>query len=256
MSEISKEKRAEIAKRVRALLQMTEGRGCTEAEAMAAAQKAGELMTAYALAAEDLEDITDEKFGFRRRPGFCWQKGMRSHYHEVLKCTWGVAHFFDCKVYYQTSTTELTYFGSELDTALAHHITARLKSAIELEWKLFKKLPSYEIEKLKGIHPKTMHAQFAAAFAHRVTQRFKEMKGTQVAAITQSSHAKALVVCKEGIVKEKFEQAYTGKIRTRKSNTVVAQYSHSAVMAGERAGGNVSLEANVQREQEVHKRIA
>jgi hypothetical protein len=256
VSTVSKEKRAQIANQVRALLQKTAGNGCTEAEAMAAAEKAGQLMTAYALAAEDIEDIKDEKFGFRRRPGYAWQKGMRCHYHEVLKCVWGVAHFFDCKVYYRTDTTELSYFGTELDTLLAHTITQRLKDAIELEWKLFKKLPAFKIEQLKGIHPKTMHAQFAAAFAYRVTQRFKQMKGTQVAAITQSSHARALVVCKEGIVNERFEQAHPGKIRTRKTKTVVRQYSHSAVIAGEAAGGNVSLETNVERPSEQHKRIA
>lgn len=238
MSEISKDKREKIAARVRALLRMTEEKGCSEAEAMTAAEKAAELMAEYALAAEDLSDIKDEKFGKRSRKGYAHYKGRRAYYHEVQFCTTAIAKFFDCEHYFNASDAELVYFGSELDTELAHYLTDRVRSAMDIGWALFMKTFEYRVEKEGGTHPKTMRAQYMYGFSARVRQRLNEMKEAQKKTVAASTNANALVVCKQAIVKERFKE--TG-IKVASSSTSGALPSASARNAGARDGSSVTL---------------
>lgn len=60
--------RAKILIKLRALLAKTVSNGCTEAEALAAAEKASAIMEEYDLSYTDVEQVRDERYGARRRP--------------------------------------------------------------------------------------------------------------------------------------------------------------------------------------------
>ena len=83
---------ARVKTRIKALAEKTVGRGCTEAEAMAAAEMVGRLLERYALTMEEV-DVRQEPCvqvevplgGRRRRP--------------IDGCVPAIARFCDCKVW-------------------------------------------------------------------------------------------------------------------------------------------------------------
>ena len=78
-------KRAAIIKKIRALLNMSLENGCTENEAIIAAEKADELMLEYNLETKDIEEIESERWG-KRGKSFVGGSYKRRSYHPVSNC--------------------------------------------------------------------------------------------------------------------------------------------------------------------------
>ena len=103
--------------RVNALAEKTVSNGCTEAEAIAAAEMVGRLLERYALSMEEI-DVREERCiqvevpigGKRRRP--------------IDACVTAIAHFCDCKVWVSRDTMMPSYvfFGFNADTAIASYL--------------------------------------------------------------------------------------------------------------------------------------
>ena len=106
-----------VKARIKALAEKTVSNGCTEAEAMAAAEMVGRLLERYALSMEEI-DVREQRCvqvevpigGKQRRP--------------IDGCVTAIARFCDCKVWVSRDTMMPSYvfFGFDADTALAGYL--------------------------------------------------------------------------------------------------------------------------------------
>ena len=127
--------RTKLLERVRNLLAKTVENGCTEHEAIAAAQKVSALMEQYDLSHEDVEDVKRERYGARKRP-FANGSALRRVYHESTQTHYAISRLFTCEVWLYDS--DLIFFGSELDTEAAHSLANVVRIAMDLEWRRYK----------------------------------------------------------------------------------------------------------------------
>ena len=114
--------------RITALTARTVERGCTEAEAMAAAAMVGRLLERYALTMEEVDirqqpcvQIAIPIGGKRRRP--------------IDICVPAIARFCDCKVWLTRSELQSHYvfFGFDTDTQLAAYLFGIIDRAMQHE---------------------------------------------------------------------------------------------------------------------------
>ena len=106
-----------VKARIKALAEKTVSNGCTEAEAMAAAEMVGRLLERYALSMEEI-DVREAHCvrvevpigGRQRRP--------------IDGCVTAIARFCDCKVWIARDAAVPCYvfFGFDSDTALASYL--------------------------------------------------------------------------------------------------------------------------------------
>ena len=133
-----------VKARIKALAEKTVSNGCTEAEAMAAAEMVGRLLERYALSMEEI-DIREERCvqvevpigGKRRRP--------------IDGCITAIARFCDCKVWVSRDAMMPTYvfFGFDADTALASYLfniidRAMVRDALERRFTVVVMAGKYE----------------------------------------------------------------------------------------------------------------
>ena len=107
--------KAKIAARIRALLALTVENGCTENEAMSAAEKAAELMREYQLSLSDAEILED---GFETN----FLKHVREDEVDTyFHISYGVARFTETQAWYKSKQGKQTlrYFGLKQDADFA-----------------------------------------------------------------------------------------------------------------------------------------
>src|SRR4051812_42618605 len=114
-----------VKARIKALAEKTVSNGCTEAEAMAAAEMVGRLLERYALSMEEV-DVREEPCvqvavpigGRQRRP--------------IDGCITTIARFCDCKVWVSRDdlTPSYVFFGFAADTAMAGYLLSVIDRAI------------------------------------------------------------------------------------------------------------------------------
>jgi hypothetical protein len=118
-----------LVPRIRALRAKTVAQGCTEQEALAAAEKAAELLDRYGLSLGELE--------FRAQP--CDGIGIqtdRRRFAPIDTCVPSIAAFFDCRVWAeQISGRALRYvfFGLRGDVAAAQYLYDLVERAFRTE---------------------------------------------------------------------------------------------------------------------------
>ena len=126
-----------VKARIKALAEKTVSNGCTEAEAMAAAEMVGRLLERYALSMEEI-DVREEHCvqlklplgGKRRRP--------------IDGCVTAIARFCDCKVWVSRdeAATNYVFFGFEADTTLAGYLFNVIDHAMRTELLAFRRIAS------------------------------------------------------------------------------------------------------------------
>ncbi|ANP46065.1 DUF2786 domain-containing protein [Candidatus Viadribacter manganicus] len=187
----------ELAARIRALRERTVERGCTEAEAVAAAGLLSQLLEKYGVTLEELERINQR--GTRPGTGFegVSQKGRRNLY--AFEAETAIASLFDV-VYVGPASRSFAsvahlgapiYFGLHADVAAAVALAEIVHAALKHSWSLYRrdKPPPSSNE------AEVARRSFQCAMAMRLRQRFETMQKAHRAA------KNALVVLKAGIVK-------------------------------------------------------
>jgi hypothetical protein len=221
--------KAAAAARIRALLAKTTSNGCTEAEAMAAAAKAGELMDRYSLSMSDVE-IKQEKCTTRA-----------SEYvktHPVEGCAVAIARFCGCKVWragYAGKKT-LHYFGLPQDTEVAHYLTDLIRNSMEAEFRAYMRGPG----KLQDAHGKTLRRNFMLAMAARVAQRLDVMSAERERT-AHTSTGTALVVVRNAVVNEFKALGF----KLKRGSASRGRYNGDAHRAGRDAGDRVNITTGV-----------
>ena len=221
-----------IIKRIAALLSKTTENGATEAEALAAAQKAGELLDKYDLTLSEIE-VRDET---------CIQASVvvgNRKAHEVQYVAVAVGRYTDCKIWLHNSyQKEIRFFGLRQDVEIAVYLTNLLKTALDSEWSLFRRSPAYQ---QSARHGRTQRAAFMRGMAGRITDRLNQMKNEREQT-KQTNTGTSLIIVKNQVVNEQFAKLNM-KLRENTTRSHIRDYQ--AYSAGQAAGNRVSINPGV-----------
>jgi hypothetical protein len=227
-----------VKARIKALAEKTVSNGCTEAEAMAAAEMVGRLLERYALTMDEIE----------LREARCVQKeiplgGMRRR--PIDNCVSAIARFCDCKVWVTrgahasdpalTGLPRYVFFGFETDVALAAYLFEVIDRAIRTEVCAFRAANPF----LRGVVLRRATTSFQQGMAARVDHRLDEMHRAREAAVSaQRSTGPALIVVKHRVVEDAFRET---SIRLYKCTSRTVAPLPGAFQLGQAAGDRVNL---------------
>lgn len=226
---------ARVKGRIKALTEKTVSNGCTEAEALAAAEMVGRLLERYALSMDEI-DIRELRCvqieigvgGQRRRP--------------IDACIPAIARFCECKVWLARDEAQAKYvfFGFETDTALAGYLFSVVDRAIATEVDTFRRThPQF-----KGVALRRASASFEHGMAARVAERLDAMHDARDEAVAaQRSSGTALMLVKHRVVDDAFRETWIFASSTR-AGEMFAEIP-SAFRAGFAAGDRVNLQRPV-----------
>jgi hypothetical protein len=224
-----------VKARIKALAEKTVSNGCTEAEAMAAAEMVGRLLERYALSMEEI-DVREAHCvrvevpigGRQRRP--------------IDGCVTSIARFCDCKVWISRDSDVPSYvfFGFESDTTLASYLYSLINHAM---WT--------ELESFRAVHPqlramglRSASKSFQQGMAVRIAGRLDHMHQARDANVAaQRSTGTALMVIKHRVVDDAFRET---EIRLVSSGSLTRARVNGAFRHGMAAGDRVNLNRPVQ----------
>lgn len=214
-----------IKKRIKALLQMTKGHGCTEEEAISAAAKAAELMEKYGIDETDVEMTKAEQdvsVGFR---------SMRSR-------LWPVVASFTNTIIVLRPDKKLKIYGRAPWPDVAAYLIDVCDHAIVFETQNFKKTPAYKRRRTTNTRKQAV-ADFTYALVERLRNKLSELFGKTVS-------KQALLAAREYAAKS--NQLLKSK-DFKEHNTKF----DDAASAGWKAGGNVNISHGVNGAKEPEK---
>jgi hypothetical protein len=221
---------ARVKIRIRALAEKTTSNGCTEAEALSAAEMVGRLLERYALTMEqvDLRDAPCVQLevragGQRRRP--------------IDGCVVAIARFCDCKVWLTRGEVGVTYvfFGLETDAMMGRYLFEVVGMALRTELAGFK----IRNPKLRDVALRRAGESFQHGMVSRIATRLTTDQAVRESTIAaQRATGTALMLIKHSIVEEAFAATQTRLVSTRPAARRIVR---SAYQDGVQAGDKVSL---------------
>lgn len=192
---IAPDQRKKLRDTIAALKAKTTGNGCTEAEAMTAAEKVAELLSKHGV-----EDAAELEFDQHKV-----EIGRRT----VVDTLWGVvATFCHCKLWYTkdffSDRWSIVYFGRWNDVAVAEYLHAMLERHIKSAVKAFQKTPEYTRRR----SPKTKrHATkaFQEAMVNALENKLWAIQWRRTPKVEGANH-QALVLAPLGAVEAELER--------------------------------------------------
>ena len=179
--------------RIQALRAKTVDQGCTEAEALAAAEKVAELLDRYGLSLSelDLQRQTCEGAAVetsRKRAG------------PVDDCVPAIAAFFDCRAWSEKGrggTLRYVFFGLPADVAAARYLYGLVELAFDTETAAFRAGPTYAAMP-SGLR-RTATNSFGIGFARGIVAKLHTVRTAREAAL-RGATGRDLVVAKADVV--------------------------------------------------------
>jgi hypothetical protein len=223
------QKRDSIIKKIQLLKEKTVSNGCSEAEAMSAAEKISQLLNEYDLSMSEVE-MKSQVF---EQNDLIVDGSIRKPIHDIVAT---IGKFTDTKVWYAKGDKKFTYsfFGAKNDVMFAHYLFDLLSNSMDFEYKKFQKTAQY-----KAIGGRVARASFYKGMCIRLSQRLKEMKNN----IKNETQEKGLVLYdKMGLVKQKFDELNL-KLKSDTRKTTVT--SANAFYAGKKAADNININKGV-----------
>ncbi len=219
-----------IKARIRALRQMTEANGCTEAEAMQAAASALSLMQKHSLSDDDLAFVQ-----YRRTT-----PGKR---RQVIDSLWPhVARICRCKGWFAATDNGLTYvyFGREEDVLIAEYLHGLLVAAFRREADQFKASHEYKRRRKQKTRNASLRA-FQQGMLERITRRLSELwwvrinseGNAEAAALVERDYLKRLAK-----VLQEMGVQLSGMAALRRASSAFSE----ARLAGHIAGAKVPID--------------
>lgn len=219
-----------IKAKIKALFAKTVEAGCSEEEALAAAQKAEQMLQKYQIENLDLMFDTEEVGKTRYNTTSKQMPAIVS-----LTCV-AIAGYTNCKVWLQGP--EVIFFGLETDRQLAYYMQDMIRNICESEYRRFKMRQGPTTT-----HGRTSRGSFEKGFAVRVAQRLVEMKKQADASRMTESNSKALIVNKDALIKREFDKLGM-KLGSGKTQRYTVK-SSGAYGAGQAAGDRANLARGV-----------
>ena len=222
MSEKSKADLERVKRVIQSLQAKTTANGCTEAEALAAAAKLGQLLEEHNLSLDEV--------GVREEAAACKKNEVYAADDFAGVLIVGIGHF--CEIIAYRSSGEghagkYVFFGTPHDLEIALYLYEVCAEAMEYDWTTFMESYGYSMKKRQS---------FRQGFSKRVYDRLMEMKRERDA--RNASTCRDLIVLKDQLVKQEFGK--TG-IRLVKSRGGGGPVDPDAYRAGMAAGGRVNL---------------
>lgn len=227
--------RQTLAARVRALLAKTSENGATEAEALAAAEKARELMDKYHL---DHGALGMEEEGTRKSTTFPprgrgSREGGRIHNEIKKPLCFSIGKFCDCRVW-TTNYTLINFLGLQSDVDFAEWLLSSLTTFVVNQTSLFQ-LDAV----LDGLYcdPST-RLSFQVGAVERIKERLNEL-ATSRANLQSASTGTSLIVLKNQLVERHFKKLGLRLAPVSYSAGTIS--NSSAYSAGRAAGDRASF---------------
>lgn len=184
--------------RIRGLREKTTDRGCTEDEAMAAAEKVAELMDRYGIETteESLRGQTCESAGFdtgRKKSG------------AIDNCLLAIGRFCGCRAWMDTAedgTRRNVFFGLPADVAGASYLYERVEAAFETETDAFKSSEAYFAHPDSGSRRSAVHS-FQLGLASGISRKLDSLLSKRDAA--KEPTGRAIVVAKDGVIEDELD---------------------------------------------------
>jgi len=234
-------KRQQILDKIRKLQSKTTTLGCTEAEALAAAQAVGRLLDEYGLTMTDVElqtttcvaDSVLSPFVTNRHPIRYCLRALSGYCHTAYffrqqpidddRATWRTAYYF---------------FGLPHDVEVAVYLTQVIMAALDREAGSFKRTPDYR--QLPSAHKREALKSFRYGMAQRISARLYEMKAARDRDLQATGRELVQVV--GAVVAKAFAQTYPDLRTVRYQER---PYDAAAFDQGKAAGGRVGLHPGV-----------
>jgi hypothetical protein len=221
---------ARVKGRIRALAEKTTSNGCTEAEALSAAEMVGRLLERYALTMEQVDlretpcvQLEVRAGGRRRRP--------------IDGCVVAIARFCDCRVWLTRGEAGVSYvfFGLETDALLGRYLFEVIAAALRTELAGFKA----RNPQLRDVGLRRAGDSFQHGMVARVAARLAEVRAGRDAAVArQRAAGTALMLAKHHVVEQAFAATQTRLVSSRKATRQIVR---SAYQDGLAAGDTVNL---------------
>jgi len=215
---------ARVLQRIQALRAKTAAQGCTEQETLAAAKKVAELLDRYGLSLGEVE--------MRERP--CEGVGVdtgRRRLAPIDDCAPAIAHFCDCKMWFEKTAAGLVrfvFFGLPADVAAAHYLHELVVEAFKTETKAFK-------SREEAGKPRESTRSFQIGLAHGIQLKLREMKEAREAAM-QTKTGRALAPIKASVIDEEMEKlGLSFRAKAQPSRRKVEQDAYRAGVAAGRS---------------------
>ncbi|MCQ4160089.1 DUF2786 domain-containing protein [Roseomonas sp. GC11] len=223
------EELAKVKARIRALTEKTVSNGCTEAEALAAAEMAGRLLERYALTMEEVDlrrarcvQVEIPLPGKQRRP--------------IDGCVPAIARFCDCKVWLVRDEEGARYifFGFEEDTALARYLFEVIGRGMATELENFR--TSHPA--LRGTRLRLASVSYQQGMASRLAERLESLLAAREAEVAaRRSTGTALMVVKHQVVEDAFRETAVRLVSARRGRL----RANGAFRQGYAAGDRINL---------------
>ena len=217
--------------RIEALRSKTTDRGCTEAEALAAAAKVAALLDRHGLSMADIE----------RRAQPCDRLALptgRSRIGPLDECAPAVAAFFDCRFWFETDAEgrlAQVFFGLPADVQAAGGLMPLIAQAFETEANRFRAGPDYL--RGRGGRRRALHTSFVLGLSQGIQAKLAAMRAEREAALRASS-GRDLVLAKAGVVEAAMEML---GLRFRSRNPAAHPVNANAFDAGQAAGERIDM---------------
>jgi len=235
-----------VKARIKALTEKTVANGCTEAEALSAAEMVGRLLERYALSMDEIEVRSARCVQVEVKPG----SRRRGPIDGVVPA---IARFCDCKVWLAPAPRgdgasseglragiRYIFFGFETDAALAAYLFAVINRAMATETIEFKR----KNPRLRAIKLRRASSSFQHGLVARVAARLDTIHEEREAAVSaQRVTGTALILVKNQIVEDAFRET---DVRLVRMSALGARVSAKAYQEGWAAGDRVNLSRPVQ----------
>jgi hypothetical protein len=183
-----------LVQRIHALRAKTVAQGCTEEEALAAAEKAAELLDRYGLSLGEVE--------FRAQP--CMGIGIQTNRRllaPIDSCVPGIAAFFDCRVWVEhvdSRPLRYVFFGLRGDVAATEYLYNLVEQAFQTETDVFRASPLYT--RMAGARRSATHS-FQIGLGRGICDKLNQLQAARDAS-RRSASGRDLVPVKAAMVDE------------------------------------------------------
>jgi hypothetical protein len=188
-----------VIERIRALRSKTMDRGCTEAEAMAAAAKVSELLARYDLTLDEISLRKSECEGARIATG-------RKRRAAVDTCMSPIAAFADCRVWSeegQDGALHYVFFGLKADVEAARFLHDLVHATFETESAAFRLKAVYR--SLEGADRRVALNSFQHGLAAGISNKLSTLKSARTKTGAQTTGFD-LVAVKQAVVDEEMDR--------------------------------------------------
>lgn len=224
---MSNTKRESIIKKINLLKEKTTSNGCSEAEAMTAAEMISRLLQEYDLSMTEVE-VKSQEFiteqidisGKTKKP-----------IHDVVS---SIAYFTDTKVYFTKRMGNYVYnfFGAKKDIEFAGYLFDLLSHAMDNEYAKYQKTSEYNM-----IGGKVARGSFYKGMIIRLSQRLREMKNN----LTNEAQESGLVLYNKMAITEQMFKQNNPSLRLRTATSRMTISDRSAFNSGKEAANRVNI---------------